>query len=61
MRDLLIITSGEQRSHQRYPKKCRFNGCSKGARGVKSQVATKALRAEQHIAKLMEEGNGVKS
>jgi hypothetical protein len=27
-------TSGEQRSHQRHPKKCRFNGCSKGARGV---------------------------
>nr|CAB3485915.1 unnamed protein product [Digitaria exilis] len=54
-------TSGEQRSHQRHPKKCRFNGCSKGARGAKSQVATKALRAEQHIAKLMEEGNGVKS
>lgn len=27
-------TSGEQRSHQRHPKKCRFNGCSKGARGA---------------------------
>nr|CAH68133.1 B0414F07.3 [Oryza sativa] len=27
-------TSTEQRSHQRHPKKCRFNGCSKGARGA---------------------------
>ena len=31
------------------------------ARGAKSQVATKVLRAALHIAKLMEEGNGVKS
>lgn len=31
------------------------------ARGAKSQVATKVLRAEQHIAKLTEEGNDVKS
>lgn len=30
-------------------------------RGVKSQVATKVLRAEQHTAKLMEEENGVRS
>lgn len=30
-------------------------------RGAKSQVATKVLRAEQHIVKLTEEGNGVKS
>ncbi|XP_062183914.1 uncharacterized protein LOC133887915 [Phragmites australis] len=27
-------TSAEQRSHQRHPKKCRSNGCSKGARGA---------------------------
>uniref|UniRef100_A0ACD5UEV6 Uncharacterized protein n=1 Tax=Avena sativa TaxID=4498 RepID=A0ACD5UEV6_AVESA len=26
--------SREQRSHQRYLKKCRFNGCSKGGRGA---------------------------
>jgi hypothetical protein len=31
------------------------------ARGAKSQVATKVLRAAQRIAKLTEEGNGVKS
>uniref|UniRef100_A0A0A8Y1X3 WRKY19-like zinc finger domain-containing protein n=1 Tax=Arundo donax TaxID=35708 RepID=A0A0A8Y1X3_ARUDO len=31
--DMVVsTTSGEQRSHQRHPKKCRFNGCSKGAR-----------------------------
>ncbi|KAL6844038.1 hypothetical protein ACP4OV_025711 [Aristida adscensionis] len=28
-----ITTGGEQRNH-RHPKKCRFNGCSKGARGA---------------------------
>jgi hypothetical protein len=33
--DMVVsTTSGEQRSHQRHPKKCRFNGCSKGARGA---------------------------
>ncbi|CAD6259355.1 unnamed protein product [Miscanthus lutarioriparius] len=32
--DIVAGTSGEQRSHQRHPKKCRFNGCSKGARGA---------------------------
>lgn len=26
-------TTSEQRSHPRHPKKCRFKGCSKGARG----------------------------
>ncbi|KQJ82950.1 uncharacterized protein LOC100843615 [Brachypodium distachyon] len=26
-------TTSEQRSHTRHPKKCRFKGCSKGARG----------------------------
>jgi hypothetical protein len=30
--DVAADTSDEQRSHQRHPKKCRFNGCSKGAR-----------------------------
>uniref|UniRef100_A0A804M9K8 WRKY19-like zinc finger domain-containing protein n=1 Tax=Zea mays TaxID=4577 RepID=A0A804M9K8_MAIZE len=30
--DVVADTSDEQRSHQRHPKKCRFNGCSKGAR-----------------------------
>ncbi|KAK3141363.1 hypothetical protein QOZ80_4BG0332930 [Eleusine coracana subsp. coracana] len=33
--DMVVsTTSGEQRSQQRHPKKCRFNGCSKGARGA---------------------------
>ncbi|KAG8043643.1 hypothetical protein GUJ93_ZPchr0458g22540 [Zizania palustris] len=33
--DMMVSsTSAEQRSHQRHPKKCRFNGCSKGARGA---------------------------
>ncbi|KAJ1273088.1 hypothetical protein BS78_06G253300 [Paspalum vaginatum] len=33
--DIAVGTpSGEQKSHQRHPKKCRFNGCSKGARGA---------------------------
>ncbi|CAN6236408.1 unnamed protein product [Urochloa humidicola] len=33
--DMVVgTTSGEQRNHQRHPKKCRFNGCSKGARGA---------------------------
>jgi hypothetical protein len=27
-------TTSEQRSHPRHPKKCRFKGCSKGARGA---------------------------
>ncbi|KAM0871817.1 hypothetical protein ACQ4PT_039148 [Festuca glaucescens] len=33
--DTIACTSnGEQRSHQRHLKKCRFNGCSKGGRGA---------------------------
>ncbi|KAK3142418.1 hypothetical protein QOZ80_4BG0346230 [Eleusine coracana subsp. coracana] len=29
-----VTTTSEQRSHTRHPKKCRFKGCSKGARGA---------------------------
>ncbi|KAL5214675.1 hypothetical protein ABZP36_003827 [Zizania latifolia] len=28
------ITTSEQKNHPRHPKKCRFKGCSKGARGA---------------------------
>ncbi|NP_001159223.1 uncharacterized isoform X1 [Zea mays] len=32
--DVVTATTTSERSHSRHPKKCRFKGCSKGARGA---------------------------